>query len=123
MFAAAVRAIAFVRALPPREVERLIARQLLKSSTSVPAAYRAACRAQSSRDFIAKMKKLEEEADESVLWLAILRETGLPQSLEGECRSLTREFDEFTAIAVSSVATSRASAKRRALRLKAQKPE
>jgi four helix bundle protein len=106
-FALAGRTVAFVRALPKGVVEWRVGTQLVDSGCSVPAQYRAACRAQSTRDFIAKMKKLEEEADESSLWLALLRATGLPASLMAECESLEREFSRITAIAVSSVKTAR----------------
>jgi len=78
----------------------------------VGARYRAACQAQSARDFISKMKKMEEEADESVLWLALLRATGLSESLAKESERLESEYDRLTAIAVSSSKT----AERRAVR-------
>ena len=53
------------------------------------------------------MKKMEEEADESVLWLALLRATGLPQDIQPEAAALEREFGELTAIAVASIKTAR----------------
>jgi len=43
--------------------------QLIKSLSSVGANYRAALRGKSSRDFINKLKIVEEEADESAFWL------------------------------------------------------
>lgn len=122
MFDLAVRSIAFVRALPRGIVEYRLGGQLIDSGSSVPAQYRAACRAQSTRDFIAKIKKLEEEADESALWLALLRASGLPDRLRSEAQVLEGEFSEVTAIAVASAKTSRArlqrekEAKRRAKR-------
>jgi four helix bundle protein len=108
MFDLAVRSIAFVRALPRGLVEFRLGGQLIDSGSSVPAQYRAACRAQSTRDFIAKIKKLEEEADESALWLALLRATGLPERLRSESEVLEDEFSQVTAIAVSSAKTARA---------------
>lgn len=107
-FAIAVRAVTFTRMLSRTiDVREPIVRQLLRSATAVPAHYRAACRAQSRRDFINKMKRLEEEADESELWLALLRTTGLPNSLEHECRALENECHQVVAIAVQSVKTAR----------------
>jgi len=107
-FAIAVRAVAFTRALSRTiDVREPIVRQLLRSSTAIPGHYRAACRAQSRRDFINKMKRLEEEADESELWLALLRATGLPHSVEPECRALENECHQVVAIAVQSVKTAR----------------
>jgi four helix bundle protein len=111
-FETARRAIVFVRALPRGGPELVLGRQLLKSATSVPAQYRAACRAQSRRDFVSKMKRMEEEADESALWLALLSATGIPGKLESECRNRENDFGEFTAIAVASVKTARQGAAR-----------
>jgi four helix bundle protein len=111
-FDLAMRTLAFVRALPRGIVEYRVGGQLVDSSTSTPAQYRAACRAQSTADFIAKIKKLEEEADESALWLAMLRANGLPMALARESQALEGEFCEITAIAAASAKTSRARLKR-----------
>ncbi|MEM6541573.1 MAG: four helix bundle protein, partial [Bacteroidota bacterium] len=46
-------------------------RQLIRSSSSVGANYRAACRAKSRKDFINKLKIVEEEIDESMYWLEL----------------------------------------------------
>ncbi len=45
---------------------RVISNQILRSGTAVGANYRASCRAKSNRDFICKLKIVEEEADETV---------------------------------------------------------
>lgn len=50
-----------------REFDSIV-RQLIRSSSSVGANYRAAKRAKSDRDFINKLKIVEEEADESMFW-------------------------------------------------------
>jgi four helix bundle protein len=106
-FDLAVRAIALVRRLPKGVVEWRLGTQLVDSASSVPAQYRAACRAQSTKDFVAKIKKLEEEADESALWLALLRATGVPDFLKADSEALEREFGRITAIAVTSAKTAR----------------
>ena len=111
-FEVAVRVVKFVEVLPHEPRSWVLGKQLLRSGTSVGAQYRAACRAQSARDFISEMKKMEEEADESVLWLALLRATGLSESLAKESERLESEYDRLTAIAVSSSKT----AERRAAR-------
>ena len=83
----------------------VIGRQLIRSSTSVGANYRAACRARSASDFIAKMKIVEEEADESVYWLEMLVESG---SLESDVvHELIKEGNEILAIVVASIKTKR----------------
>jgi four helix bundle protein len=106
-FDAAARVVRLVERLPKAPRTWTVGNQLLNSGTSQAAQYRAANRAQSTRDFISKMKKLEEEADESALWLSLLRATGLPVDIEVEAAALEREFGELTAIAVASVKTAR----------------
>jgi four helix bundle protein len=80
-------------------------RQLVRAATSVGANYRAVCRAQSLADFIAKMKLVEQEADESQYWLELLGETkDLEASVAGR---LAAEASELVAIAVASIKTAR----------------
>jgi len=60
----------------PRDVASVeIARQMIKSGTSVAANYRSSCRAKSKADFISKMTTVEEEGDEALLWLELLVST------------------------------------------------
>ena len=73
----ALRIIKLVEALPPTRTSDVIGKQLAKSGTSVGANYRAACRAKSNADFIAKVGIVEEEADESAFWLEVIVESGL----------------------------------------------
>lgn len=68
----ALRIIKLVESLPNTLVARTIGGQLVRSGTSVPANYRAACRARSNADFIAKLGIVEEETDESVFWMEML---------------------------------------------------
>jgi four helix bundle protein len=51
----------------------IITRQLLGSAMSVGANYRAACRARSRADFVAKLSIVEEEADECGYCLKLRR--------------------------------------------------
>ncbi len=94
-----------IEELPDTPAGRIIQRQLGKCSTSVGANYRAACRAKSKADFVGKLGIVEEEADESVYWLEILRDLGLgPQSI---VKALLVEGNEILAIVVSSIITAR----------------
>ena len=68
----ALDVIAFVDALSKEETARILGRQLLRAGTSVGGNYRAAHRARSTADFIAKLGLVEEEADESGYWLELL---------------------------------------------------
>jgi len=62
------------KSIPKTREYDAVVRQLIRSSTSVAANYRSANRAKSDRDFINKMKIVEEEADESQFWLEFLLE-------------------------------------------------
>ena len=68
----ALRIIKLVEALPSNRTADVIGKQLVRSGTSVGANYRAACRAKSNADFMAKMGTVEEEADESSFWLEVI---------------------------------------------------
>jgi four helix bundle protein len=73
----AIRIIRLFRALPKSVEAQVIGKQLLRCGTSVAANYRAACRARSKAEFIARLGIVAEEADESVLWLELLEETNV----------------------------------------------
>src|SRR5215510_10640544 len=101
----ALRIIRLVESLPPGTVANVIGRQLAKCGTSVGANYRAACRAKSNADFIAKMSIVEEEADESAFWMEVIVESGLMK--EELVKDLLDEADQIAAIVVSSINTTR----------------
>jgi four helix bundle protein len=69
----AIRIVYLFRALPKAVDAQVMGKRLLRSGTSVAANYRAVCRARSKAEFIARMGVVAEEADESVLWLEIIR--------------------------------------------------
>ena len=72
--------IKFFRTLPKTEEAKIIGRQLLRSSSSVGANYRAACRARSKAEFHSKLSTVVEESDESVFWMEILIEAEIVDS-------------------------------------------
>src|SRR5215469_13075785 len=62
-------------ALPLRRVEvAVLGKQMLRSGTSVAANYREASRARSVDEFVAKIETCAQEADETQLWLELLRD-------------------------------------------------
>lgn len=81
------------------------ARQLIRSSSSVGANYRAAQRAKSIADFINKLKIVEEEADESIYWLELFQEVFEPSNKE--IKPLIQEANELLSIVVASIRTAR----------------
>ena len=101
----ALRVMKLVEALPHSTSGQVLGRQLLRAATSVAANYRAACRARSHAEFIAKLGIVEEEADECVFWLEMIEESQLVPA--SRLTELTREASELTAIMVSSIRSAR----------------
>lgn len=79
---------------------RVITKQILRSGTSVAANYRASCRARSQAEFIAKIGTVEEESDETALWLELLIESGIMPA--SKLSALLDEANELTAIMAAS---------------------
>ena len=101
----ALRILRLVESLPKTSTARIVGKQLLRSGTSVGANYRAACRAKSPRDFIAKMGIVEEEADETIYWIELLVEAKLiEQRLVAD---LLNEANEILSMVISSIKTAR----------------
>lgn len=95
--------ISLCRQLPNNREGRLIGDQLFRSGTSVAANYRAACRGRSKAEFISRLAIVEEEADETLFWLELIKEMGI--SNEPVVDTLMTESDELIAIIVSSIKT------------------
>lgn len=79
--------------------------QLIRSSSSPGTNYRAACRAKSMKDFINKLKIVEEELDESVYFLELLHHFN--PDYRDIIDDLIKEGNELLAITITSIKTSR----------------
>ena len=90
--------------LPKTKLGGHIEGQLIRSSTSVAANYRAACLGQSKKAFISKLGIVIEEADECIFWIEFLRDEKLLEVKEIE--SVLKEARELTSIFISSRITS-----------------
>jgi four helix bundle protein len=101
----ALGVIKLVESLPRTRTADVIGRQLLRSATLVGANYRAACRARSAADFIAKMGIVEEEADECLYWLDLLAESRSAD--HNTLAPLIAEGNQIVAIVVASIRTAR----------------
>jgi four helix bundle protein len=101
----ALAVVGVVEELPRGRTADVLGKQLLRAGTSVGANYRAACRARSRKEFIAKMGLVEEEADESQFWLELIIERGILRT--SRVASLRHEAGQIVAIAVSSIRTAR----------------
>ncbi len=102
----ALRTIAVYNALPDypapaHQVAQVLAKQLLRSGTSVGANFAEATRTHSLADKAAKQQICIKELEETAYWLRLLSRAGVlaPARLE----SLLAETSELTAIFVASV--------------------
>jgi four helix bundle protein len=102
----AERVVALVRQLPASPEGRRVGGQLLDAATSVAANYRAACRARSRAEFIAKIGVVVEEIDESEFWLSFLIRTGIAS--DSMVRPLLDEANQLLRIFVTSHKTASA---------------
>jgi four helix bundle protein len=74
-FAFAKDVLSFLRSVAFNSATRVMSDQLAKSATSVGANFRAFCRARSTNERYAKICIVVEEADETVYWLELFRES------------------------------------------------
>jgi len=87
--------------------------QVIRSSSSVAANYRSACRGKSKADFISKLGTVEEESDESGFWLEMLHDIAQLRRLKIEAQAsqelarLLDEANQLVAITVASRKTAR----------------
>jgi len=101
----AVEIIKRVNTLPRSLAADVIAKQMIRSGTSIGANYRAACRAKSTADMIHKLKIVEEESYETQYWMEILAEANLIP--ENQIADLHKETGEILAMTVASIKTLR----------------
>lgn len=83
----------------------MLAKQVLRSATSVGTNYRSARRTKSKADFIAKLAVAEEEADETCYWLELIVEAELLPRERVE--PLLREAMEITAMLTAAGKTAK----------------
>ena len=97
------RIVKMVDAMPNTISATAIAKQVIRSGTSPYANYRAACLGKSDKDFLNKLKMVEEELDETGQWLDLIIECGiLPRQ---RVEALYEESQELQKIIASSILT------------------
>ena len=101
----ALRIVKLFRSLPKTDDARILGKQLLRSGTSIGANYRAACRARSRAEFVAKLGIVLEEADETAFWLELMRDSRIFP--EEKLKDIVHEAKELVAIFVASVRTAK----------------
>ena len=99
----AVEIVKTTKQLQIREKEFVLSRQLLKSGTSVGANIREAEYAQSDLDFISKMSISLKEANETIYWLDLLKDTDYIKM--GEHNRLVNDITEILRMLISTINT------------------
>lgn len=100
----AYRVVNLCEALPARKISSVIESQLLRSSFSAAANYRASCKAMSSKAFVSKLSIAFEESDESLFWLETIADL---QLLPGDkMTEILKEAKELSSILAASRKTS-----------------
>lgn len=97
----------FCKTIYPDSLLRTYANQLIRASSSVGANYRAACRAKSGKDFINKLKIVEEECDECMFFFELIKELKADSKLS--IAPMLKEANEILSIIVASIGTARKS--------------
>ena len=101
----AINVAKLMQKLPDTLVHRIYKGQIIRSSSSAGANYRASRRAKSKPDFINKLKIVEEELDESLFFLELILEFN--PSVKDEINDLYNEGETLLKIIVSSIVSSR----------------
>jgi len=91
--------------LPYNILNKNYSNQIVRSSSSVGANYRAACRAKSTADFLNKLKIVEEELDETMYFLELLEEFN--PDFKQVIQQNWKEGNELLSIIVASIITIR----------------
>jgi four helix bundle protein len=103
----AVRIVKLFRSLPYHADAQVLGKQLLRCGTAVAANYRAACRARSKTEWIAKIGIVVEEADEAVFWLEMLADCEIVPG--SRLQELMAEAHELSALFTASQRTAKTS--------------
>ena len=99
----ALRIIKLTESLPNTVTGRTLGNQIIRSGTSPGANYRAACLGKSDKDFLNKLKMVEEELDETLYWIELIVQSDLIK--ENLLSDLIVENNELLKIIVSSITT------------------
>ena len=100
-----IRIIKMVDSMPDTISGRAIGSQVVRSGTSPAANYRAACLGKSEKDFLNKLKMVEEELDETCHWLEIIMRSELMK--ESRMKPLHQECSELLNIIAKSIITTK----------------
>ena len=98
-----LRLLKFIDNIPKSQTSNVLGKQLIRSGTSILANYIEAASASSKRDFINFLNYSLKSANESRVWLALLRDASRVDKKEVEI--LLKELGEIANILASSIIT------------------
>lgn len=101
----AIRVVKLYKNIVKTKKEYVLSKQLLRSGTAIGALVREAEHGQSKADFLSKMNIALKEANETVYWLILLKET--EYLTESEFESIHSDAEELLKILVSIVKTTK----------------
>ncbi len=101
----AISVAKLIEVLPNTVVNRAYFSQIIRSSSSIGANYRASQRAKSTKDFINKLKIVEEETDETIYFLELL--SVMNENSHDMIQTFINEGTEILKIIVASINTVR----------------
>lgn len=101
----ALRIVRMSCAVPKRMEAEVLERQSLRSGTSAAADFREAPRARSTTEFLAKLGNVEQQLDETPLWLELPVESGPVR--EPKMSALHQEAEELLQITVATINTTK----------------
>ncbi len=106
-YAFALKIIKLYKSVINEKKEYVLSKQLLRSGTSIGALVSEAEHAQSKKDFINKMNIALKEANESIYWLKLLKDSELISDLDFE--SIYLDNEEILRLLISIVKTTKIS--------------
>lgn len=101
----AIKVVKLSQRLVANQKEYVISKQLIRSGTAVGALIREAEFAQSKKDFVNKMSIALKEANESVYWINLLKDTDYIIKIEHD--ALVSYCKELVAMLVSTIKTTK----------------
>jgi four helix bundle protein len=101
----ALRTIRMFTKLPKTAEAQVLGKQALRSGTSVAANFREASRARSDAEFMSKLGVVDQELDETMLWLELRTESGIVKT--ELLAPLHAEAEELLKITVTAIKSTR----------------
>ena len=101
----ALRVVKLYKFIVARKSEYVLAKQVLRSGTSIGANVEEAGQAQSKADFVHKLAIAQKEAFETAYWLRLLRDSGYLSSAQAE--SVLSDCIELQKIVTASIKTAK----------------